>query len=140
MVRFLDSSVFLHAYLKPRRKLTLEEEQVKNAASRILQRVEGGEEVASSVVHLSEAVNIIEARLGLEKTLELLENTLASENISILTVKRRNYEEALAIASRYNVSPNDAIAALLSKDNNITEVYSFDKHFENIPFIKRTLK
>ncbi len=69
-----------------------------------------------------------------------MDYTLASENISILTVKRRNYEEALVIASRYNVSPNDAVAALISRDNNIAEVYSFDKHFENIPFIKRTIK
>ena len=140
MVKFLDSSVFLHAYLKPKRKLSLEEEQVKVAASNIIQKVEEGEEVATSVIHLSEAVNIVESRLGLEKALELLENVLASENISILTVTRRNYEEALAIASRYNISPNDAIAALLSKENNITKVYSFDKHFDNIPFIKRTIK
>lgn len=139
MVKFLDSSVFLHAYLKPKRKLSLEEELIKVAALNIIQRVEEGEEVATSVVHLSEAVNIVEARLGLEKALELLEDALASENILILTVTRRNYEEALAIASRYNISPNDAIATLLSKENNISEVYSFDKHFDNIPFLKRAM-
>ncbi len=140
MVRFLDSSVFLHAYLKPERRLSPDERRVKDAASRILQRIEEGEEVATSVVHVSETVNIVETRLGLEKAIELLENALASENLSILTVSRGSYEGALAIASRYGVSPNDALAALLAKDMNITEVYSFDKHFDNIPFVKRVME
>jgi len=140
MVRFLDSSVFLHAYLKPGRRLSLDETLVKDAASRILQRIDEGEEVATSVVHISETVNIVEARLGLGRAIELLENALASENLSILTVSRGSYEGALAIVSRYGVSPNDALAALLARDMNITEVYSFDKHFDNVPFLKRVVE
>jgi len=38
------------------------------------------------------------------------------------------------------VSPNDALAALLARDMNITEIYSFDKHFDNVPFIKRAVE
>ncbi|KPV62746.1 MAG: tRNA(fMet)-specific endonuclease VapC [Candidatus Bathyarchaeota archaeon BA1] len=137
MVKFLDSSVFLHAYLRTRKKLSPEEEQVKHAALEILRRVEEGEVVATSVVHLSEAVNIVETRLGLKEALKLLENSLATENLTVLTTTRGNYEEALAIAARYKISPNDALAALLSRNMNITGVYSFDKHFDNIPFIER---
>ncbi len=137
MVKFLDSSVLLHAYLRPRRKLSPEEDRVKNVALEMLRRVEEGEDVATSVVHLSEAVNIVEARLGLKEALKLLENSIATENLVVLTTTRGNYEEALAIATRYKISPNDALAALLSRNANITEVYSFDKHFDNIPFIRR---
>jgi len=137
MVRFLDSSIFLHAYLKPKRKLSAEENQIKRTAVEMLKRIEEGEDVATSVVHVSEVANIVEARLGLQKALELLENLLATENILVLTVKRGDYEEALVIASRCGTSPNDAVAALLSRDSNITEIYSLDKHFDNIPFVKR---
>lgn len=137
MARFLDSSVFLHAYLKPKRKLTSTEEKIKMAAVEILDRVEKGEEISTSVIHLSETINIVESRLGLDKALELLENILASENISILTVAKGNYEQALSVATRYGISPNDAVAALLSKDRNILEVYSFDKHFDNITLVRR---
>jgi len=137
MVRFLDSSLFLHAYLRPTRELSQEENQIKRTAVEILTRVEEGEEVATSVVHISEVVNIVEARLGMQKALELLEDLLATENVSMLTVKRGDYEEALVIASRYGISPNDAVAALLSRDSSISEIYSFDKHFDNIPLVKR---
>lgn len=62
MARFLDSSVFLHAYLRPKRKLTPEEEEVKARAAKIMTRVEEGEPVATSAIHLAEALNIVEAR------------------------------------------------------------------------------
>lgn len=137
MVRFLGSSVFLHAYLKPKRKLTPAEETLKNAAAEIIKRVEEGEEVATSVVHISEAMNIVETRLGLEAALRLLENLLGTENIAVIPVDRGDFEQALALATRYDISPNDAVAALLSRDHGITEVYSFDKHLDKAPFVKR---
>lgn len=67
----------------------------------------------------------------------MTENLLASENIFISTVAKEGYEQALAVAERYGISPNDAIAALLSRDSRITDVHTFDKHFDNIPFITR---
>jgi len=76
----------------------------------------------------------------LEKALELLENALATENLSILTVTKGSHEQALSVAARYNVSPNDGVAALLSKNQNMLEVYSFDKHYDNIPFLRRVIE
>jgi len=137
MARFLDSSVFLHAYLKPKRRLRDAEMEVKQRASAIIENVEKGEEVVISTIHLSEVLNITEARLGLEKAAQFLENILAMENIRIEGVQRRDYEEALVIASRYKVSPNDAVACVISRRMNISEIYSFDKHFDKVPFIKR---
>jgi len=93
--------------------------------------------VATSVIHLSEVVNIVESRLGLGKALELLENILATENLSVLAVARGDYEQAIAVAARYSISPNDAVAALLSRDEEIIEIYSFNRHLDNVPFVKR---
>jgi hypothetical protein len=137
MAKFLDSSVFLHAYLRPTRKLSPAEENQKEQAVRILDKVENGEESATSVIHVSEVINIVESRLGLTRAVELLENLLATENLSVLAVARGEYEQALAVAARYGVSPNDAVAALISRDEDITEIFSFDKHFDRIPFVKR---
>jgi len=95
MVRFLDSSIFLHAYLKPKRKLSAEENEIKRTAVEILKRIEEGEDVATSVVHVSEVANIVEARLGLKKALELLENLLATKNILVLTVKLNSWKISL---------------------------------------------
>ncbi|MBS7250420.1 MAG: type II toxin-antitoxin system VapC family toxin [Candidatus Freyarchaeota archaeon] len=135
--KFLDSSVYLHAYLKVKRRLTEKELEVKQRAATILERIEAGEPVVTSVVHLSEVLNIIEARLGVQKSQHILETILSMDNISILNVSRRDYEEALGLAVRYTVSPNDALAAALCRMEKIKEVYSFDKHFENIPWLRR---
>jgi hypothetical protein len=137
MARFLDSSVFLHAYLRPKRRLRDAERKVKQRASAIIENIEKGEEVVISTIHLSEVLNIMEARLGLEKAVQFLEDVLATENIKVEGVGRRDYEEALVMSSRYKVSPNDAVACVVSKRMNIGEVYSFDKHFDRIPFVKR---
>jgi len=137
MARFIDSSVFLHAYLRPKRKLRQEEREVKQRASTIIENVEKGEEVVISTIHLSEILSIVEAGLGLEKAVQFLEDVLATENIKIEGVGQREYEEALVLSSRYKVSPNDAVACVVSKKVGISEVYSFDKHFDKIPFIKR---
>ncbi|MGB9760363.1 MAG: type II toxin-antitoxin system VapC family toxin [Thermoproteota archaeon] len=137
MARFLDSSIFLHAYLKPRRKLKDTEKKIKENASNILESVERGEEVVISTVHVSEVLNIIEARLGLDRAVHFLEDLLAMENIRIEKVERKDYEEALVISSRFKISPNDAIACAISMRMNISEIYSFDKHFDNVPFMKR---
>ncbi|MDT7887169.1 MAG: PIN domain-containing protein [Thermoproteota archaeon] len=137
MVRFLDSSVFLHAYLKPKRELNDAEKEIKKKAINILENIERGEEVVTSTVHISEVLNIIEARLGLDAAIRLLEDLLAMENIRIEKVDKKDYEEALVLSSRYKISPNDAIACVISLRMNISEVYSFDKHFDSVPFIKR---
>ena len=64
-MRFLDSSVFPHAYLKPRRKLKPLEKKIKAKAKEIIRRVNSDEEeVYMTVVHLSEVVNIIESHIG----------------------------------------------------------------------------
>jgi len=73
MARFLDSTVFLHGYLKPRREITPLEEQTKKAAIQILTRIEQGEEVITSAVHISEVINVVESRLELNRALELMQ-------------------------------------------------------------------
>ena len=137
MARFLDSSVFLHAYLRPKRELTLGEREVKRAASAIVDRVEKGERVITSVVHLSEILNVVEAKLGLERALQLLENFLTMGNIEVLGVAREGYEEALLLASRYAISPNDGLAISLSRGKATKEIYSFDRHFDKAQDVVR---
>jgi len=80
MVRFLDSSVFLHAYLNSKRSLGMREGNKKKAIN-ILENVERGEEVVTSTVHISEIINMIEARLGLDVAIRLLQVLLTIENI-----------------------------------------------------------
>ncbi len=135
-MRFLDSSVFLHAYLKPRRKLSPEEEELKKKAKNIIKRVDSGEEqVLTTVIHVSEIVNMVESWIGLQASIGVLARILSLDNISLVGVDERDYAEAVAVSSRYNVSVNDAIAYIKMKENGVKEIYTFDKHFKNLPGI-----
>ncbi|MCS7364609.1 MAG: type II toxin-antitoxin system VapC family toxin [archaeon GB-1867-035] len=139
MARFLDSSAYLHAYLKPKRKLTKEEMEIKRRSIEILRRIDEGEKVLTTVIHIAEIINIIESKQGLNKALHLLETLLALENMKIIGINREDYEYALSIADKLKISPNDALAALSCRKYGIKEVYSFDKHYDNIPWIKRVI-
>jgi len=136
MARFLDSSVFLHAFLKPRKKLSAKERSVKEAAKEIIYRVERGEPVCISVVHISEVANIVESRLGLSKSIGLVAWLLDVENVEIVGVSVEDYEDALALSQEYMVSINDALAYLIMKEKGIKAIYTFDRHFKNFKDIE----
>ncbi len=103
-MRFVDSNIFLHAFLKPRRKLTQKELKVKEEAQAIVKRIEDGEKVVMSTAHLSEVVNIIETSLGLEKSLDFLAWVVTSDNIKVYSVGLSHYETALSLAKEYGIS------------------------------------
>jgi len=136
-LRFVDSNVFLHALLRPRRELTEEELRVKESAKEIITGIEGGEEVATSTVHLSEVINIVESGLGLQRSLGLLAWAITTPNMEVYPTSLRDYEGALVVAREANVSVNDALAYQLMRAHGLNEAYSFDKHFDQLKGITR---
>jgi len=136
-LRFIDSNIFLHAFLKPRRKLSEQESKIKEQSKAILERVEQGEDVALSVVHLSEVVNILESGRGLEVAQGFLAWVISSDNIEVYTVTVEEYEVALPLSQEYDISPNDALAVNQMRTNSLEEIYSQDKHFDGIENIKK---
>lgn len=136
-MRFVDSNVFLHALLRPRRELTEKELRVKESAKAIITGIEGGEKVATSTVHLSEVINIVESGLGLLKSIGLLAWVITTPNLEVYPTSLRDYEGALVVAREENVSVNDALACQLMRGHGLDEVYSFDKHFDRLRGITR---
>lgn len=131
-MRFVDSNIFLHAFLTPRRELTKEEQRVKDESKAIVKRIEDGEEVAMTTVHLSEVVNIVESGLGLQRSLGFLAWAIAKDNIQVYPTAIEDYETALPIARENDISANDALAYLSMKAQGLMEIYSFDKHFDQL--------
>ena len=136
-MRFVDSNVFLHAFLRPRRELTPRERDTKERAREIIERIEAGEMVATSTVHLSEVINIVESGLGLQESLGLLAWAVSRSNIKVHSTSLGDYEAALPIAKERGVSANDALAYTLMRQHGIDEVYSFDKHFNQLTEVTR---
>jgi len=131
-MRFIDSNMFLYAMIKPKKSISEKILRKKEKAKRIILRIEKGEEVVTTVVHLSEVANILEAKVNLKTSLKFVENLLLAENVKVLPVSQEDYLKALLIAKEKNVSINDALAYLKMAEYGIKEIYTFDNHFKNL--------
>ena len=136
-ITFVDSNVFVYAFLKPRRKLEPHEEKIKNAAKQIITRINEGEETVTSVVHFSEVCNILEDHLPTKEALAIEGDLLLRENISIKTVTEEHYLKALTTAEDQHVGTNDALAYVLMDELGLKSIYSFDKDFDRFKDIDR---
>ncbi len=135
-VSFVDSSVFLHAYLRPRREMRPDEVRVKEAAKEVLLGIEAGERVVTTVVHLSEVANVVESRVGLRESLGLVAWLLSADNVEVLPVEGGDYRKALSAAERFGVGLKDALAYVKMRDRGVGRAYSFDRHFRRFPGIE----
>ena len=136
-MRFVDASVFLFAYLKPKKELPKKVILMKENSKKIVARINEGEKVITTIVHLSEIANIIESKVGNLEAAKIVMNILGKPNIIVLDVRKDEYIEAARISQEANVGVNDALAYLVMKKKGILEIYSFDSDFDKFEDIKR---
>ncbi len=110
---------------------------MKAHAQAIIRRVQDGESVATSVVHVSETVSILEKRFPLQKARYVASQLIQSQNVEILPVDRLHYEAALATSEHHELGLNDSLAYTLMRAQNIGTIYSFDRDFDRLPGIQR---
>ncbi len=138
-LRFIDASAILYAVIEPQKPLTEQLREIKINAKNILKRINEGEQVTTSAVHLSEVANILEARKPFSEVANFIIDVMMKDSIQILDVTADDYKTAAILAKRYEVGINDTLAKLLMDRNNIGEIYSFDKHFDTLQ-VKRITK
>jgi len=140
-MRFLDANVFVYAYYKPKRQLTLKEKQMKEYAKKIVSEVsQGKEEVLTTVVHLSEVVNILKHGMPLEQLNNLVLGLFMLDNVKIYGVSREAYFAATELGNDLKMEANGALAVDVMRLNDIKEMYSFDEDFDRIEGITRLPK
>jgi len=139
-MRFLDALVFIYAFLIAKHKLKPEDEAVKEAAKSIISRVNKGERVVITVVHMSEVFNFAEDWLPIDEALKLEGGLLSNDAIEVEPVNREAYISSIDLAKENSIGLNDGLAISVMEKNGISEIYSFDKHFEKIRGIKRVTK
>jgi predicted nucleic acid-binding protein len=137
-VKFLDANIFIYAYYKSSRRLSEKGQEMKDQAQKIISDIsEGKEEVVTTVVHISEVVNILKKGL----TRELLNTTILGlfmlDNLTLVDVTKAEYFAAIAYGDDLNLEPNDALAVDIMHQKGIEEIYSFDKHFDQVEGITR---
>lgn len=131
-MRFVDASVFVHAFLKPKRELKPHEVRIKELAKEIVRRINDGEEVGITVVQVAEIANLLESYLLLNEALKVEEFLLLARNVNVFDVTKKDCLEALKICRERNVGLSDAIAYVVMMKSGVDEIYSFDDDFDKL--------
>jgi len=132
-MRFIDANLFIYAVLKPKKPLPPAVAKKKTAAKKIFLRVNDGEPVMTTTVHLSEVANVLEDAAGIGFACDLLAAVTAKPSIDVRPVSTDDYRESIQRAQKYSVSINDALALIVMEQQGIDEIYTFDRHFERTP-------
>ncbi|MDD5025397.1 MAG: type II toxin-antitoxin system VapC family toxin [Methanoregula sp.] len=112
-MRFIDANVFIYAVLKPKTTLPEAVLQKKTTAKEIFLRVNAGEPVTTTTVHLSEVANVLEDAAGISFAADLLSAILTKPTINIEPVSADDYRESIRLAQKSAISINDALAVLI---------------------------
>ena len=136
-MKFIDASVFLYAYLKPKSSMPKEIMLLKNGAQKIVKRIDDGENAITTLVHISEVANILEARIPLNKALDIMTIMLTKKNLTVVEPTKKDYLKSVKDALTLMIGINDALAYTVMQKKNINEIYSFDTDFDKIGDITR---
>ena len=137
-MRFLDANMFVYAYYKPKKQLSQKEKQMKEEAKKVITDVsQGKEQVAMTVVHLSEIVNILKHGMPKDELNTVIQGLLMLDNVTILGVARDAYFAAAELGDDLMLEANDALAIDVMRQNDMKEIYTFDEDFDQIEGITR---
>lgn len=137
-MRFLDANIFIYAYYKPKKQLTEKEHQMKQHAKTIISNIsKGKEDIMLTVVHVSEAANILKHGMPQDQLTTIIQGLFMLDNVKIMDVTKDAYFAATELGEDLKLEPNDALAVDIMRQNNIEEIYSFDEHFNKLDGITR---
>lgn len=131
MYKFVDTNIFLRFLTNDVPK------QAEKCAVLIQKLQEGQETVEISVLAAAEIV------WTLERFYKLSKSDIASKMTSILKLKglrlsgKTIFLEALLLYAEKNISFTDAYMAIQMKRAGSAELFTFDKEFDRIKFLKR---
>mgnify|MGYP001596817405 CR=1 FL=1 len=129
-MRFVDTNVFIYVFVQsPKKDFEI--------ASRILQRIEKGEKAVTSLAVIYEAVDWLEYN-NLEKEVRNFLTAINSYlSLSKLSLEWDKFLPALKDKYEKQIDFVDALNLLIMREKGITEIYSHDKDFDRIDWVKR---
>ncbi len=134
-MRFVDSNILIYALLKPKMEPDGRIAEMKKRSLEIIKRIQDGEKVATTLIHLSEVANIIASRSSVKASGEFIKEFLSLKNVEVAEVGVEDYLKASLIAIEKEIDVNDALAYLKMREMGIAEVYTFDKHFRKLDVV-----
>lgn len=129
-MRFVDTNVFIHVFIKSPKK-------DYEISKRILERIESGEAAATSIAVIYEAVDWLEYNNREKEARSFLTAINSYLSLSKLVVEWDNFLSSLKDMYDKQIDFVDALTLQMMKENRISEIYSNDKDFDRIDWVKR---
>ncbi len=129
-MRFVDTNVFIYVFIKSPKK-------DYEISKRILERIERGEEAATSLAVIYEAVDWLEYNNREKEARSFLTAINSYLSLSKLIVAWDNFLPSLKDMYDKQIDFVDALTLQMMKENGISEIYSNDKDFDRIGWVKR---
>lgn len=124
---YIDTNIFIKAVLNDEKK-----------CKKILEKIINKEIIAfTSILSWDELVYIIRKFIGKEIAISEGEKFLRFPNLIFIDAKKEIIQKAQKLIKTYNLQPRDAIHIASALANNISEIISEDKDFEEVKEIKR---
>jgi len=129
-MRFVDANVFVYVLVKsPKTDYEI--------SKKILERIENGEETATSLAIIQEVVDWLEYNHRKKEIRNFLVGVNSYLSLEKMSVGWDDFIAALDDVDEYNIDFVDSLALQRMKKNRITEIYSNDKDFDRVPRVKR---
>ena len=135
---YLDTNVFIYAYFKPKEiSLTPKVKWMKSEAKNVIEKLNNeSEKFCISLIQLSEVVNILKMTLMWEDLRRFLLGLISNNSLQIFEISKLLYINSIDKITKYNMDSNDISAYLIMKENNINQIFTFDKKFRNLKDIE----
>jgi len=129
-MRFVDANVFIYILVKSPRK-------DYEISKRILNRIENGEETATSLAIIQEVIDWLEYNNRKKEVRSFLMAVNSYLTMNKLNITWNDLLAALDDMDKYKMDFIDALTIQKMKENKIDEIYSNDTDFDELKWIKR---
>lgn len=129
-MRFVDANVFIYVLVESPKKDC-------EISKRILKRIENGEETVTSLAVIQEIVDWLEYNNRKKEVRSFLVGVNSYLSLQKTNVDWDDFLSALDNVDKYKIDYVDALTLQRMKKNKITEIYSNDKDFDRVEWVRR---
>jgi predicted nucleic acid-binding protein len=129
-MRFVDANVFIYVLVKSPKK-------DYEISRRILERIENGEEAATSLAIIQEVVDWLEYNKRKKEVRSFLTAVNSYLTMNKLNVTWDDFLTSLDDADGHGIDFVDALTLQTMRKNRMKEIYSNDKDFDRVKWVER---
>lgn len=130
---YVDSNVFLYPIVYDSEVIV----EAKRSKDFLLKIAQGTVEACTATVTWDEIAWVVRKVFGFEFSVEESKRFLAFPNLKLLGIKKSTIFKAQEIMEKFKLKPRDAVHAAAAFENNIADIVSYDKDFEEVEGLKR---